>query len=125
MGHVGVVDRDDRFSIAQRILLLRPSPLIRSGYLAIALQSPVVRRAIEHRGTGSNVSGVAYKRLRSVTIPLPSVDEQDEIVRQVRAVLVKAEKAGSAIEAARDRAARFHDALVAKAFRGDLAALEL
>ena len=63
--------------------------------------------------------------LRSVTIPLQTVDEQDEIVRQVRAVLAKAEQAGSAIDAARDRAARFHEALVAKAFRGELAALEL
>jgi type I restriction enzyme S subunit len=124
MGEVGVIDRDEKFSIAQRILLLRPADVVTSEYLALALQSPVVRRAIEHRGTGSNVSGIAYKRFRSVTIPLPSLEEQQEIVERVKALLSRADKAQQAIEAAQNRAARFQQAVVAKAFRGELASAQ-
>ena len=120
MGHVGVVDQEVKFSIAQRILLLRPSSRVTSAYFAIALQSPVVRQAIAARGTGSNVSGIAYKRLRSVTIPVPPLDEQEEIVRRVHDVLAKADKAGSAIQSAHERAERFYDSVVAKAFAGGL-----
>jgi hypothetical protein len=55
MGEVGGVDRDEPFSVAQRILLLRPGEGVSGEFLALVLQSGPVRRAIEYRATGSGV----------------------------------------------------------------------
>lgn len=120
LGEVGVVDVDDPFSIAQRILLLRPGDGIAGDYLALALRSPAVRRAIELRSTGSGVSGIAYKRLRSVLIPKPPLEEQSEIVRRAHAALRTAGQLAAALSRAGDALDRSVRVAAAMAFRGEL-----
>lgn len=124
LGEVGVVDVDEPFSIAQRILLLRPGDGLTGDYLALALRSPAVRRAIELRSTGSGVSGVAYKRLRSVLIPKPPLEEQFEIVRRAHAALKTAEELATALSRARDALERSVRATAAMAFRGEFAVVD-
>lgn len=120
MGEVGVIDRDDPFSIAQRILLLRPSEGVDGRFLALALQAGPVRRAIELRSTGSGVVGIAYKRLRSVEIPRPPLSEQLVIVERVEQLLDLADGVARRIDAAKGRVDRSSQAVLAKAFRGEL-----
>jgi type I restriction enzyme S subunit len=120
MADVGVVDRDERFSIAQRILLLRPGDGLDSGFLSLALRSYPVRRAIEFRATGSGVLGIAYKRLRSVVVPKPPLGEQHEVVRRATELLGFADSVDQRVEFARQRVDRASKALLAKAFRGGL-----
>jgi type I restriction enzyme S subunit len=86
LGEVGVVDRDIRFSIAQRILLLRAGPLLVPEFLALCLRCTPVQQAILNRTTGSGVTGIAYKRLRSVQLPVPPLTEQQEILTKVQAL---------------------------------------
>lgn len=119
MGEVGVVDRDEPFSIAQRILLMRPGDAISGEFLALALRSHPVRRATEYRATGSGVLGVAYKRLRSVLIPTPPVEEQAEIVRRASQLIALADGLQKRIEAGEHRVERSSQAVLAKAFRGE------
>lgn len=120
MGEVGVVDRDEPFSLAQRILLMRPGDQVTGEYLALALRSHPVRRAIEYRATGSGVLGVAYKRLRSVLLPIPPLEEQGEIVTRAHQLLAYADRIQRRIDAAATRINRSSQAILAKAFRGEL-----
>ena len=120
MGEVGIVDRDEPFSIAQRILLLRPGAGLTGEFLSLALQSQPVRRAIEYRATGSGVMGIAYKRLRSVVLPKPPLDEQLEIVRRAVWLLEISSSLESRIKRAEHAAGRTSQAVLAKAFRGEL-----
>ena len=120
LGEVGVVDRDRPFSIAQRILLMRPGGLIRGEFLAFALQSGPVRRAIENRATGSGVLGIAYKRLRSVTIPVPPPEEQEEILRRLQWLLSEGDRLKPRLGVATERIERGMQAILAKAFSGEL-----
>lgn len=122
MGDVGVVDRDEPFSIAQRILLMRPRDDIDSDFLCLALRSIRVQRAIEFRATGSGVLGIAYKRLRSVEIPKPPIEEQREIARRTRQMLAIVDSVERKIEVARARVGRTAGAVLAKGLRGDLLA---
>jgi type I restriction enzyme S subunit len=124
LGEVGVVDVDYPFSIAQRILLLRPGGGITGDYLALALRSPAVWRAIELRSTGSGVLGIAYKRLRSVLVPKPPLEEQLEIVRQAHAALKTGDEVAAALSSAEDAVARSVRAAAAAAFRGELVAVD-
>jgi type I restriction enzyme, S subunit len=120
MGEVGVVDRDEPFSIAQRILLMRPGERITGEFLAIALRSHPVRRAMEYRSTGTGVLGIAYKRLRSVRLPVPPMEEQEEIVRRISKLFAATDGLQQRIDAASARVVRSSDAILAKAFRGEL-----
>jgi type I restriction enzyme, S subunit len=120
MGEVGVVDRDSPFSIAQRILLLRPGNHVTPDFLALSLRSHHVRRSIEYRATGTGVLGIAYKRLRSVLLPIPPIDEQVEIVRCASQLLALADELQIRIEGAEQGIERSSRAVLAKAFRGEL-----
>ena len=120
MGSVGLIDRDDPFSIAQRILLLRPGTGLTGEYLSLALRSFPVQQAIEFRATGSGVQGIAYKRLRSVLIPRPPLEEQAEIIRRADQLLGLAELATARIDLASRRVESTSQALLAKAFNGEL-----
>jgi type I restriction enzyme, S subunit len=120
MGEVGVVDRDGPFSIAQRILLMRPCAGFDGGFLGLTLRSQPVQRAVEFRATGSGVLGIAYKRLRSVALPKPSLDEQREIVRRVDHMLKGSEMILARLTTASDLLDRTGRAALAKAFCGEL-----
>ena len=121
MGEVGVIDRAEPFSVAQRILLMRPGDGLAGEFLNIALRSHPVRRAIEYRATGSGVLGVAYKRLRSLMLPKPPMAEQLEIVRRATRLLATADSLEDRIALVEQKLRRNSQALLSKAFRGDLA----
>lgn len=120
MGEVGIVDRDTPFSIAQRILLMRPGNRMTCEFLALALRSRPVRRAIEARATGTGVLGVSYKRLRSVLLPVPPLDEQGEITRRIEPLLELADGLQRRIAVASKQVDRSSQAVLARAFRGEL-----
>jgi type I restriction enzyme S subunit len=125
MGEVGVIDREEPFSIAQRILLLRPAGVIQGEYLALALRSEPVRRSMEYRATGTGVLGVAYKRLRSVLLPVPPIEEQAEIVDRTRQLLARADRIAKRLETSAAKVDGISRAVLTKAFRGDLATAEM
>lgn len=122
MGEVAVVDRAEPFSLAQRILLLRPGPQLDGDFLALALQSSAVRRATEDRATGSGVRGIAYKRLRSVSIPVPPLSEQKEVVRIAAQLMKAADTLGQRVRAADKTLQLAAHAVVFRALRGELPA---
>jgi type I restriction enzyme S subunit len=88
------------------------------------LQAAPVRRAIEHRATGSTVLGIAYKRLRYVRLPIPPVVEQEEIVRRVDRLFALSDTIERRVEAATSRADKLPQAILSKAFSGELVPTE-
>lgn len=125
LGEAAPVDTDRRFSLAQRLLLLRGERgLLEGSFLALILQSPQVQRSIAIRATGSTVLGIAYKRLKYVRLPIPSVREQAEIVRRVDALFVLAATVEQRVQRAVVRAMKLPQAILSKAFAGELVPTE-
>jgi type I restriction enzyme S subunit len=121
LGEVGVVPDDRRFSLAQRVILLRPNGRILFGeYLAKALVSPEVRDDILSKATATTVTGIASKRLKEVVVPLPPLNDQRRIVAELDALQAEVD----ALQRLQAQAAAELDALLPaildRAFRGEL-----
>lgn len=103
----------------------KPDPILTNAhYLNYALNEESGR----HR-TASVVHGVARPRLnlgeiRAIAIPLPPLAEQQEIVRRVEALFQLADTIEARVAAATTRADRLTQAVLAKAFRGELVLTE-
>ncbi|WP_080750422.1 restriction endonuclease subunit S [Comamonas testosteroni] len=85
------------------------------------LSSPALRAQIELTAKStSGVNNINSEELRSLPLPLPSVEEQTEIVRRVEILFAYAERLEARLQTARTAADRLTPALLAKAFRGEL-----
>jgi len=121
LGEVGVVPDGRKFSLAQRVILLRPKADILSGdFLAKALSSPDVRDDIFAKATATTVSGIASKRLKEVRLPIPPLKEQSRIVSELNAVQTEVNAlSGLQAEIATELDALL-PAILDQAFKGEL-----
>jgi type I restriction enzyme S subunit len=90
-------------------------------YIEIAFAAGSVRRSVEGRlKTTAGQVGIAGSQLRTVPVPLPSLDVQAQIVSTVRDQLSRADALSSALHYARMRAEALRRSILASAFRGEL-----
>jgi type I restriction enzyme S subunit len=120
-GTIGVtraVRTDRPFSIFVSLAMVKPLVYDMSDYLELALSSPLVQRQM--LGVGSGLQHLVLRDLKADGIPVPPMDEQAEIVRRVDQLLALADSLQQRIEIASTRVARSSQAVLAKAFRGQL-----
>lgn len=67
-----------------------------------------------------NLASLSMSKLRALPVPIPSIDEQAEIVRRVDELLGLADRLRARIETSTTRVARSAQAVLASAFRGNL-----
>jgi type I restriction enzyme S subunit len=72
------------------------------------------------KADGVSQSNINGSKLGAMPLPLPPFAEQQEIVRRVEALLERADRLTTAINAATGRVSRTSQALLTKAFRGEL-----
>jgi type I restriction enzyme S subunit len=78
VGRCGLVDGLRRFSLGQRVMMLRPDPaVIDSRFLLLQLMSPpVLEDQVLTAMTGTTSHHVNIKRLKQVQVVVPPLDEQ-------------------------------------------------
>lgn len=104
------------------LMRLRPdSEAIEPRYLELVLASPPLRVQIEMpaRST-SGVHNINTEEVRALGIPLPQMKEQQEIVRRVDGLFGLADSLFVSIKTANQLIDRSSQAVLAKAFRGQL-----
>ncbi len=92
-------------------------------YLTLTLAAPQMRTQIEMpvRST-SGVHNINSEEVRGLVIPLPSLQEQNEIVSRVKQLLNVAETVNHRLQIAERDIERSTQAILAKVFRGELSA---
>ena len=70
----------------------------------------------------SGQKGISGKDLKSVLVNLPSFEEQKEIVRRVEELFAFADQIEQRVKSAQQRVNHLTQAILAKAFRGELTA---
>jgi type I restriction enzyme S subunit len=116
LGEVAQVT-DERIALAQRVLLMRGKRgVLNNTFLRLAIKTPFVWNQIQSRSTGSTVRGIRQKELRQVTLPVPSIEEQDRFERIAR----RQEESIEALRTATVNSEQLFHVLVQRAFRGEL-----
>jgi type I restriction enzyme S subunit len=109
------------WNINQAITLFRPSSLISSSWIYLVLCEGEAIRSVMDRTKGSvGQVNISLSQCRAFDFPVPSIDEQDEIVRRVESLFAFADRLEARLSRARTAAERLTPALLAKAFRGEL-----
>jgi type I restriction enzyme S subunit len=124
VGRVARIEMDlGEAYINQHLALARPINNINSEYFAmcIAAQNIGVKQ-IQELKRGATKAGLGLDDIRSLALPVPSLDEQAEIVRRVEELFAFADKVELQVNAAQLRVNNLTQSILAKAFRGELTA---
>ncbi|MGO4881797.1 MAG: restriction endonuclease subunit S [Bryobacteraceae bacterium] len=116
---VGQVTR--RLMLSDKILRLIPCG-VEPAWLLHALRSPQGRQQIEARATGNQESmrNISQESIKAIEIPLPSRSEQIALLAAVERALSRADAAEAVLDACLRRAAALRQAVLKKAFEGEL-----
>ncbi|WP_323876986.1 restriction endonuclease subunit S [Aeromonas hydrophila] len=91
-------------------------------YILFAMKSPLFKDRVVNISAGVAQQKVNLKRFRELSIPVPFIDEQTEIVRRVEQLFAYADSIEQQAKAAKERVDKLTQAILAKAFRGELTA---
>jgi type I restriction enzyme S subunit len=116
LGEVAQV-ADERIALAQRVLLMRgKKSVLNNTFLRLAIKTPFVWNQIQRRSTGSTVRGIRQKELRQVTLPVPSIAEQEQFER----IAQRQEQSIEVLRTSATHAELLFNSLVQCAFKGEL-----
>jgi len=103
------------------VVCIRPDPhKIDKTFLSYLLESPGGRDLIQGITAGVAQQKISLERLKTVFLKVPSLPEQQEIVRHTQSLFSLADQLEARLTTARKVVDRLTPALLAKAFRGEL-----
>ena len=123
LGATAVFDGpEDTYVFPDLMMRLRVSDATLRTYLWRALNGPDVRRHFQSRATGTagNMPKINGSILRETMIPVPGTPEMEEIVRRIQPTLASVAKLEAVANGLASRLLKQEQALLAKAFRGEL-----
>jgi type I restriction enzyme S subunit len=116
-----LVNTNAPFTFQRHIAILKPDRIkVYSNYLAYALSSNNVKSQANSVASGIAQLTIPLAKLHAIEISVPSLEEQDEVVRRVEALFSYAEQVESRCQVALAHVEQLTQALLAKAFRGEL-----
>lgn len=122
LGKVAIVPSDHpAWNINQAITLFRPSDRVSARWIYIVLCEGAPIREILNSTKGSvGQVNISLSQCRAFEFPVPSSDEQVEIVRRVDTLFAFADRLEARLQVAQTATDRLTPSLLAKAFRGEL-----
>jgi type I restriction enzyme S subunit len=90
-------------------------------FIHLAFEEPTIRSTIQGLAKStSGVNNINSEQLRGLVIPVPSLREQQEIVRRIEGAFAEIDRLAAEAAAGRRLLDRLDQSILAKAFRGDL-----
>ncbi len=121
-----VVNEPDQVAYPDTLIRVRPNKtLLLPEFLPLVWDAPPTREQIEAAAhTTAGIHKVSQKDLRGISLPVPPLAEQHEIIRRVEALFKLADAIEKRAAAATQRVEKLTQAILAKAFRGELVPTE-
>ncbi len=107
-------------NISREVALIPVGKQMDSNFVAILLQSPIGFRRLAQKVRGVAQKGINLADVRRFVTPVPPLEEQLEIVRKVKGLFLLADQLEQAVSAGQSRITNISQAILAKAFRGEL-----
>jgi len=122
VGKAALFEGQDRYVFASYLIRLRAnSEVVLPRYLVSVINSEIGRRhvaKVKHQVAGQ--ANINSQNIREMPVPLAPLAEQRRIVAKVEALFAQADAVERAVEVARRRAEKVDQAILARAFRGEL-----
>ncbi len=121
IGRAALVHTDEEFCINQSVAVcwLR-STTMNKRYLELLSNSDFTQRFVKDKAQGMAIQHLSIIDFAKCPVPVPSNEEQDEIVRRVEQLFAFADQLEARVQAAQARIDRLTQSILAKAFRGEL-----
>jgi type I restriction enzyme S subunit len=110
--------------LGQRMMLFRVHPACSPEYFMHVLNSPLTTKRVQELTGGTASPHLNVGDIKEFPVPLPPTPEQHEIGRRVEALFKLADVTEKRAAAAMARADKLTQAILAKAFRGQLVSTE-
>lgn len=111
--------------VSQHVAIIRTTPLSTVNYLWLWLKSEQHgQKQLRSHFYGYTKPGLNLEQVKSVSVALPPVAEQHEIIRRVNALFGLADQINAKLTRAKKRVDKLTQAILAKAFRGELVPTE-
>lgn len=112
------------YNVNRALAVIKLKKEIDPYYICSVIRSPFFQNKFSSEKIGSAQARINLKDLRQFPIPLPPLPEQHEIVRRVESLFALADCIEQRVAAGKERADRLTQAILAKAFRGELVPTE-
>ena len=121
IGKLGYVNElPEKATINSSLLLIRPGDVANYKFIFYLLSGPALQNIVKERITGSATPHLFQRDIKEFVLPVPSLPEQQEIVRILDTVLEKEFRAKEAAQTVLDQIALLKKSILARAFRGEL-----
>ncbi len=121
IGDAGVIPQNyDKVNLTENAAKICQLSGVDGNYLALWLRSPHAQDIIQSLIKSGAQGKLALTRINEIPVPLPSLEEQAEIVRRVEKLFAYAERLEARYTSASEHVGRLTPSLLAKAFRGEL-----
>lgn len=94
LGNVALVDIEEDFALAQRVICLQPwlKTEVSSRFLMLVILSPFGQDQLNEKSSGMTATGIKAQRLKLLPLPLPPLAEQKRIVAKVDELMALCDK---------------------------------
>lgn len=106
--------------VNQHVCIIRPTELVKPEYLNAYLSSPAMQQIIGAENYGVTRQALTKEQILNFEIPVPSIEEQNEIVQRIEILFAYASRLEMHYQTALLQLENLTPALLAKAFRGEL-----
>jgi type I restriction enzyme S subunit len=115
LGNVAVIDIEENFALAQRVICFKLHDQAVGSFLKIVLMSDQVQKQLINSATGMTAAGIKASKLKEIPVPLPPLAEQHRIVAKVDELMALCDRLKSRITDARQLQQTLADVLVEQA----------
>ena len=104
LGKAAVVNTEERFALAQRIINLQTLSGVYGDFLMWLILSPWFQNELQERATGMTATGIKAAKLKLIRIPLPPLAEQKRIVAKVDELMQMCDQLEASLRQSQQRA---------------------
>jgi type I restriction enzyme S subunit len=121
LGRSAIVRTEENFCIGQSVAVVwLRSTISDKNFLQFVIESSYIQDRIWEVARGMGMPHLSITDFRALTIGLPPLEEQQEIVRRIETLFAKADQIEAGYQKLKAKIDQLPQALLAKAFRGKL-----